>query len=137
MLTNDSVDFTFAIEMGIAVGYFQCDDWIILDRAAVHIRSENDVLRDYLWNAISPHDSQPLHINLLLLPVRCPELNPIELIWSLFVSRLHCASLNLPRPVSHAPVYFANDILNKMTHVEIADCYCHCGYFPKGTQFCM
>lgn len=137
MLTNDSVDFAFAIEMGIAVGYFQRDDWIILDRAAVHIGSENDVLRDYLWNVISPHDGQPMRINLLLLPARCPELNPIELIWSLLVSRLRYAYLNLPQPASHAPVHFTNDILNKMTHVEIANCYRHCGYFPKGTEFCM
>ena len=128
MLTNDAIDFSLAIETAIAVGFLQHNDILVLDNAAIHIGAENDVLADFLWDMPSPFDGCPMHIYLLLLPPRSPELNPQELVWSQLVTHLGNAYLYGPRPTSHAPVYFASKILDSFTHHDIAKCYKHCGY---------
>jgi len=67
-MSNDSNDFSFAVEDAIATGFLQRWDVLVLDNASMHIAGENDVLQDWLWNALSPWDGQPLRILLVLLP---------------------------------------------------------------------
>ena len=77
---NDATQFALDLEAAIYIGFFHPGDIIVLDNASYHCGGENSILEYWLW---SRH-----RIFLLFLPPRCPELNPIELIWNMLVQTL-------------------------------------------------
>jgi len=80
-------------------------------------------------------DGLPLHIELLLIPPRAPELNPIEKIRQWLVQLLKKSDLFDPRPHKDAPALYAYKILSQFTHTDIGKCYMSCGYLPENTYF--
>ena len=134
-MSNDSNDFSFAVEDAIATGFLQRWDVLVLDNASIHIAGENDVLQDWLWNAPSPWDGQPLRILLVLLPPRAPELNPIELLWQLLVKRLKLLELEGLRAFAHAPAIAAASIMKAFTFNDVGKNYKKCGYFASNVVF--
>ena len=65
------------MEAAIEIGFFQ-PSCFVLDNAAYHVGGENIVLKNWLWTTHG--------IFLLLLPPRCPELNPTKQVWKMLVN---------------------------------------------------
>jgi transposase len=66
-------------------GWLVYDEFLVMDNAAIHTSREAKDLEAWFWDLII--DGCPLHVLVLYLPLRSPELNPIELIFHIF---LHC-----------------------------------------------
>ena len=76
-------------------------------------------LKDWLWGNFE--------IFLVLLPVRTPEWDPIELVWNIMVQRLAVFSLELIRRFGpHSLVIASQVILNNISHDEVNGCYIKC-----------
>ena len=91
-----------------------------MDNAAYHVEGENTVLENWLWTRHG--------IFLLLLPPRCPELNPTEQVWKMLVLRLKTYPLYFIHQVNaHGTVVAACEILTHLTHAEVVGMYKHCG----------
>ena len=122
--TNDAVQFKRDIEEAIATGFLLSGDVVVLDNATIHTGGDNYILVEWLWEYFG--------IFVLFLPTRTPEWNPIELVWNTLVQRLKRVDLRQLRQqygtdcAAHASV----DILNEMTHEEIAKFYrsCYMGF---------
>jgi len=121
--------FMATIKQSIAKGYLHGGDVLILDNASVHRYREASDLRNLLWS---------YGIALVTLPTRCPELNPIELLWNTLVKPLktaeitHTNQLNAGNTNSRNQVVeWTSAILSSVTHNEIARYYAHCGYMNK------
>ena len=117
---NDATQFAIDLQAAINSGFFHPGDILVLDNAAYHKGGENTVLESWLW---SRHG-----IFLLWLPPRCPELNPIEQVWKVLVSRLKKCPLTLVRQIGrHAAAIVASCILAGLTHGEVVGMYRHSG----------
>ena len=78
---NDTAaSFLTFVESAVACGWIKQGDFLVLDNATIPIHSECEILPAMLWEAIGPNGNL-LRINVLLLPTRSPEINPIELIF--------------------------------------------------------
>ena len=122
--TNDAEQFKRDVEEAISTGFLLSGDVVVLDNATIHTGGENYILVEWLWEYFG--------IFVLFLPTRTPEWNPIELVWNTLVQRLKRVDLRQLRQqygtdcAAHASV----DILNEMTHEEIAKFYrsCYMGF---------
>jgi hypothetical protein len=59
----------------------------------MQVAGENADLDAWLWNGLSPWDSQQLRITWLLLPTRSLQMNPFELLWIQLVKKLRCKTI--------------------------------------------
>jgi transposase len=59
--------------------FLRHDKFVVMDNAAIHSQGNATVSEDMLWETII--DGRPLHILVIFLPTRSPELNPIELVF--------------------------------------------------------
>jgi hypothetical protein len=117
--TNDATAFCQAVDIAIATGFLRRRDILVLDNASIHRFREASTLEDWLY--------EQFRIVLFFLPVRCPELNPIELMWNVLVQRLKSIDLS-HRPRYDAVAYLAHDIMDGFTHNDVAKAYRKCGY---------
>jgi transposase len=124
---NDSAAFCDFIDKAIIKGFLLPGDILVLDNAAIHVKGESTNLFDFLWDNFQ--------ILLITLPTRAPELNPIELLWNTLNTRLQHHQFRDGRPNKDAVAIAAGEILDAVTHKEIAKYYQHCGYLPKDAQF--
>ena len=117
--------------MSIVKGFLLPGDVLILDNAAIHNKADSVNLFEFLWDNFQ--------ILLISLPTRAPELNPIELLWNTLNGRLpyHQYLGGGGRPSKDAVAIAASEILDAVTHAEVAKYYQHCGYIPKDGQFGM
>jgi hypothetical protein len=60
-------------------GWLCHDEIMVMDNAAIHTSGESGELEQCFWETII--DGRPLHILVIYLPTRSPELNPIERIF--------------------------------------------------------
>jgi transposase len=127
--TNDSVAFNDFIDKALVKGFLVPGDVLILDNAAIHVKGESTNLFDFLWDNFE--------ILLICLPTRAPELNPIELLWNALNGRLPYHEYLNGKPNKDAVAIAAGEILDAVTHAEVAKYYRHCGYVPKEAQFGM
>jgi transposase len=126
---NDSTAFCEFIDKAIIKGFLLEGDVLVLDNAAIHNKADSTNLFEFLWDNFG--------ILLISLPTRAPELNPIELLWNTLNGRLpyHQYLGGGGRPSKDAVAIAAGEILDAVTHKEIAKYYQHCGYIPKDAQF--
>jgi transposase len=125
---NDSTAFNEFIDNAIIKGFLLPGDVLILDNAAIHVKGESTNLFDFLWDNFE--------ILLICLPTRAPELNPIELLWNTLNGRLpYHQFLGGGRPSKDAVAIAAGEILDAVSHNEIAKYFQHCGYIPQDAQF--
>jgi transposase len=117
---NDSTAFCEFIDKAIIKGFLLPGDVLVLDNAAIHAKGESTNLFEFLWDNFQ--------ILLISLPTRAPELNPIELLWNTLNGRLPCHEYLDGKPNKDA------EILDAVTHCEVAKYYQHCGYIPKEGQ---
>ena len=84
------------------------------------------MLENWLWTRHG--------IFLLLLPPRCPELDPTEQVWKMLVHRLKTYPLYLIRQVNaHGTDVTACEILTRLAHAEVFEMYKHYGIIVDWT----
>ena len=76
-----ATQFVAFIKMLIITGYFFHNEILVMDNARIHTAGEAQCVEYYLWN--TPINGIPLHVKIVYLPTRCPELNPIEFMFHL------------------------------------------------------
>jgi transposase len=105
----------------LSSGFLQPGDFLVLDNALIHHFQEVMGLDSYLWNYHG--------IFLHFLPMRSPELSPIELLWNTLTQRLkHFPLSDDYGPRTHRVARAAEILMSEFTHEDVDACYCHCGY---------
>ena len=99
-------------------------DVLVCDNAALHEKGYNCDLGEWLWK-VEGFDGKPLHILLLPLPTRSPELNLIELIWHTVVQRMRARKMS--DEGGHTIALNACDVMNDIEIDLVRRTYRHCG----------
>jgi hypothetical protein len=98
-----------------------------MDNATIHIHGNSRVIKDMLWETMV--DGLPLHVLLIYLPTRSPELNPIfKLIFHILVMKILLYWYRIARPCNNAILHKAAQVMNEMLYALILCCCAHCGY---------
>jgi transposase len=121
--------FVSFCQMMVVSGWLRHDDIIVMDNAAIHTGGESEELERFFWETVI--EGRPLHVLVIYLPTRSPELNPIELVFHIFARRVISYRLrhDCPGgPVDRDIIRFGSDVLNDITYATILKCYQHCGY---------
>jgi hypothetical protein len=119
--------FSFC-ELMVATGWLRHDEIIVMDNAAIHTGGAAADLERFLWETVV--DDRPLHILVVYLPTRSPELNPIELVFHIFARRVISYRLrhDFGGAVDNAIIRFGTQVLDEISYETILKCYQHCGY---------
>jgi transposase len=88
--------FVSFCQMMVVSGWLRHDEIIVMDNAAIHTGGESEELERMFWETII--DGRPLHVLVIYLPTRSPELNPIELVFHIFAGRVISYRLRHDRP---------------------------------------
>ena len=110
----------------IAKRFLRHHEFVVMDNARIHSMGNATVIEDMLWETIV--DGRPLHILVLYLPTRSPELNPIELVFHILAFRIRSYKYRTAGPCDKAVLYKASQVMNEMSYDLILRCCCHCGY---------
>jgi transposase len=103
------------------------DEILIMDNAAVHTGAEAEDLEEWFWDYMV--DGRPLHVLVIYLPTRSPELNPIKLIFHIFSRRIRkYRTQNNEGAIDEAVVRYGSMVMDQMEYKTILNCYVHCGY---------
>ena len=97
-----------------------------MDNAAIHTGGVAEIVPDILWSTVI--DGRPLHVLVLYLPTRSPELNPIELIFHILARRIRSFKYRCAGPIDSAVLKKSTEVMDEMTYGLILRCYIHCGY---------
>ena len=101
------------------------DEILIMDNAAVHTGKEAKMVKDLLWETCI--DGKPLHILVVYLPPRCPELNPIEKIFHVLSRRVR--SFRHEKTTEASTVLkTATDVMNSFSYEFIKKTINSCHY---------
>ena len=123
---NTAKHFMEYVKNMVADGFLIHNEVFILDNAAIHTGKESKDLEKYLWDTIV--DGKPLHILVLFLPPRAPELNPIELLFHVLVLRLKGFHYRNVVGVKDTVIEKAGRVLEGISYETILRTYQHCGY---------
>jgi hypothetical protein len=126
---NDAEQFAYDVEVACQSNYLLPGDYLVIDNAQYHIGKENKALEDYLWETYG--------VFVLLLPPRCPEWNPIELVWNILTQRLRSCNLELAKVKygSNASANMAVEILNAISHEYTEKCFIKCYNFLVSKEY--
>jgi hypothetical protein len=103
------------------------DGILVMDNAAVHTGHEAQDLEQWFWELIV--EGRPLHVLVIYLPTRSPELNPIKLIFHIFSRQVRSYQIHRnDGPVDQAVICYGSMVMNKILYETILNCYKHCGY---------
>ncbi len=122
-----SASFMSFCLMMVESGWLVHDEYLIMDNAAVHTGREARDLESWFWDLIV--DGRPLHVLVIYLPTRSPELNPIELVFHIFSRRIR--SYRIRRndgPVDRAVIRYGSMVMNEISYETMLNCYKHGGY---------
>jgi transposase len=132
------IDYTIAVENGtseafvgfvtylIAKRFLRHHEFVVMDNARIHSLGNATVVEDMLWETIV--DGRPLHILVLYLPTRSPELNPIELVFHILAFRVRSFRYRTDQTCDKAVLHKASQVMNDMDYALILRCCAHCGY---------
>jgi transposase len=119
--------FVSFCQMMVVSGWLCHDEILVMDNAAIHTGGDCEDLERFFWDTVL--DGRPLHILVIYLPTRSPELNPIELIFDLFSRRVTSYRLRHDAgPVDRAIIRYGTQVLNQISYETILRCFRHCGY---------
>jgi transposase len=110
----------------IAKRFFFHNEFLVMDNATIHMRGNARVIEDMLWDTIV--DGLPLHVLVIYLPTRSPELNPIELIFHILAMRIRSFRYRTAGPCDNAVLHKASEVMDDMSYGLILRCCAHCGY---------
>jgi hypothetical protein len=87
-----------------------------MDNAAIHTGGDADIVEDLLRTSVV--DGHPLHVDVLYLPTRSPELNHIEPIFHILARRICSFRYRMPPggPCDYAVLVQATQVMDEMTH---------------------
>lgn len=125
---NDSDSFMLFIRLMIAHGYLLHDEVLVMDNCSIHHQGFAEELQKFVWNFEVAN--KPLHVLVLYLPPRAPELNPIELIFNILVQRMRSFKYRQQGPLNSDLVKRVSNVLTDIgnDHDLILRCCQHCGY---------
>lgn len=121
-----ATNFLAFIEHLVVIDWFDHNDVLIMDNAAIHTGGCAAVIPEVLWNA--EKDGRPLHVVVVPLPTRAPELNPIELVFHILTRRLRAAKY---RPDLVTDDCIPRQVLKIFDDLEtetVLKCCIHAGY---------
>jgi hypothetical protein len=101
----------------IANCFFLHNEFLVMDNATIHIHGNARVVEDMLWETII--DGFPLHVLIIYLPTRSPELNLIELIFHILAMRIRSFWYRTAGPCDNAVLHKAAAVMNDMTYALI------------------
>jgi hypothetical protein len=123
---GDATAFLVFVTSLIDARFFEHNEVLVMDNATIHTGGDADIVEDLLWTSVV--DGMPLHVVILYLPTRSPELNPIELIFHILARRIRSFRYRMSGPCEHAVLVQATRVMDDMSHELMASCYGHCGY---------
>jgi hypothetical protein len=101
-----------------AICFFLHNKFILMDNATiVHIHGNSRVIKDMLWETIV--NGLPLHVLVIYLPTRSPELNPIKLIFHILAMRIRSYRYWTVGPCNNAILHKAAEVMNHMSYALI------------------
>ena len=124
--TNDAFSFVVFIEYLIETKYLKHNEVLVMDNAAIHVGGVAKNIQEILWNSVV--EGSPLHILVIFLPTRSPELNPIELIFHILAKRIKSYRYKTTTTDGRAIIQKTQKVLNEIEYDVIMKCYIHCGY---------
>ena len=123
---GSAASFVTFIEYLIATRFFVYGEILVMDNAAIHTGAEAGMVEDLLWEFIL--DGEPLHVLVVYLPARAPELNPIELVFHILARQIRSFRYRMAGPCDAAVVRQTTRVLNDITLDTVIRCSIHCGY---------
>jgi hypothetical protein len=121
-----ATQFVAFIKMLIVTGYFEHQEILVMDNARIHTAGEAECVEYYLWNTVI--DGRPLHVKIVFLPTRCPELNPIEFMFHLLSDRIRSYRYRIIGAIDKQVVQVMGQVLDEIKYETIVKTYIHCGY---------
>ena len=118
-----STAFNYFVTELVATNFLRPGHVLICDNASIHKTSENRTLTEVLW--------EEKKILVLYLPLYCPELNPIELVFQLLGHRLRHSNIRHMSHQMRSEDFFlcvCVRVLQSVTYVDIMKNYKKCGY---------
>ena len=118
------VQFKADVKVAIALGFLRAGNVLVLDNVAYHCGKENKHLAEWRWRFFG--------IQILFLPTRTPEWNPIELVWQNLVQELKHTPLSVVRAKckeegsKDIAAKMSQDILDGFSHARIWSFYRRC-----------
>jgi hypothetical protein len=132
---GNATQFVAFIKMLIISNYFEHQEILVMDNARIHTAGEAECVEYFLWNTIV--DGRPLHVKVVFLPTRCPELNPIEFMFHLLADRIRSFRYRIVGAIDSQVVDLIGEVLDDIKYETIVKTYIHCGYFhsrPMGLE---
>lgn len=126
---NTAKKFMEYVENMVKDKFLIHNEVLILDNARIHTGKEAKNLEKYLWETVV--DEKPLHIFVLFLPPRAPELNPIEIIFHILVLRLKSYHYRNAGGVNATVIKRAEQVLENISYETILRTCQHCGYLHE------
>lgn len=114
-------DFDTLVEQAIESGFLKPGDVVVMDDVRVIPAAELEDVKlteNALWNVHGIH--------FFWLPVRCPNLNPMGLVWMLLMQRLN--SVNMYGWDTLSRQHLALNMARSISTQEVLSCYRACGY---------
>ena len=109
--------------------FFKKGDVLVMDNAAIHTGGVAHDIQWYLWDFLQ--DDELLNVLVLFLPPRCPELNPIELIFNILSSWVKSFHYQRNGILDKVVIHHAIDVLTTISFKDVKKCYEKCGYNTK------
>ena len=97
-----------------------------MDNARIHTAGEAECVEYYLWNTVI--DGRPLHVKIVFLPTRCPELNPIEFMFHLLADRIRSYQYRIIGAIDRQVVAVMGQVFDEIKYETIVKTYIYCGY---------
>jgi hypothetical protein len=107
-------------EMMVVSGWLHHDEIVVLDNAAIHTGGDSVDLERLFWETVM--GGRPLHILVIYLPTRSPELSPtgIDLIFHRYSCQVTSYRLQDDAgPVDRAIIWYGTQVLNKIPYETI------------------
>jgi transposase len=123
---GNATQFVAFIKMLIITDFFEHNEILVMDNARIHTAGEAECVEFYLWNTVI--QGHPLHVKIVYLPTRCPELNPIEFMFHLLSSRIRSFRYRIVGAIDRQVVALIGKIFDEIEYQTIIKTYLHCGY---------
>jgi hypothetical protein len=123
---GSAATFVTFITALIISGFFKHEEILVMDNARIHTGGEAEGIESLLWD--TPIDGRPLHVLIVYLPTRSPELNPIEFVFHILTARIRSFRYRTAGPCDEVVKQKAKRVFDGMDYALILRIYIHCGY---------
>jgi transposase len=118
---GNAASFLVFIEFLLEHNWFKWGDILIMNNASIHTGGEAGIVEDLLWHS--------MQVLVVYLPMRSPELNPIELIFHILARRVRSFRYReLVGSCDKAVLDLSCRVLDDISVDLVGRCCRHCGY---------